>query len=158
MATKKPAKKAAAKKPAVKKAVKSAAKSKVKAAPKAKVTSKAKVKAKAPVKKPAALVVKKPFSKSQIISHLATVTEVKKKDISSLLDAITHLMEAHLENKGPGEFNFAGLFKCRVVRKPATKARNGVNPFTGQPTVFAAKPARNVLKIRPLKKLKEIVA
>jgi len=148
MATKKPVKKAAVKKPALKKAA-------VKPKAKAKVAPKAKVKVTA---KKAALSVKKPFSKSQIVSHLSITTEVKKKDVAALLDAITDLMGAHLDNKGPGEFNFAGLFKCRVVRKPATKARSGINPFTGQPTVFPAKPARNVLKMRPLKKLKEIVA
>jgi nucleoid DNA-binding protein len=157
MATKKPAKKpAVAKKSAAKKLTK--AKAKPTAAAKTKSAAKTKAKVKAPAKKSAALTVKKPFSKSQIVGHLSTVTEVKKKDILAILDGITSIMEAHLEHKGPGEFNFAGLFKCRVVRKPATKARPGTNPFTGLPTVFAAKPARNVLKIRPLKKLKEIVA
>lgn len=126
------------------------------AAPKASAKSKTAPKAKSSTRK-AALTVKKPLTKSQIMSHLATTTEIKKKEIERLFDGIVELMEAHLSQKGPGEFNFAGLLKCRVVRKPATKARSGTNPFTGQPTVFAAKPARNVLKIRPLKKLKEIV-
>jgi nucleoid DNA-binding protein len=49
-----------------------------------------------------------------------------------------------------------GLFKIQTVRKPATKARKGINPFTGEETVFKAKPARTVVKIRPLKKLKEM--
>ena len=48
------------------------------------------------------------------------------------------------------------MMKLRVQRKPATKARKGINPFTGEETVFAAKPARNVVKIRPLKKVKEM--
>jgi nucleoid DNA-binding protein len=55
------------------------------------------------------------------------------------------------------DFNFLGLAKFRVIRKPATKARKGVNPFTGEPTTFAAKPARNVVKVKPLKKLKDSV-
>ncbi|HVV67601.1 MAG TPA: HU family DNA-binding protein [Gammaproteobacteria bacterium] len=125
--------------------------------PAPKKVAKAVVKAKAPAKK-AALTVKEPFTKSQIIAHLCNATELKKKDISALFDAVTDLMEAHLSKKGPGEFNLVGLLKCRVIHKPPTKARNGVNPFTGQPTVFPAKPARNVLKVRPLKKLKELVA
>jgi nucleoid DNA-binding protein len=134
------AKKSAAKKPAAKKVVKTAAKSKAVAV------------------KRTALSVKEPFTKSQIISYLCGETELKKKDVIALLEAVTHLIEAHLGKKGPGEFNLVGLLKCRVVHKPPTKARNGVNPFTGQPTVFPAKPARNVLKVRPLKKLKAFVA
>jgi nucleoid DNA-binding protein len=47
--------------------------------------------------------------------------------------------------------------KCKVIRKPATKARKGINPFTGEPTTFKAKPARNVIKVRALKALKEMV-
>ncbi len=125
--------------------------------PTIKKTVKPVAKAKAPAKK-TALAVKEPFTKSQIISYLCTSTELKKKDVAALFEAVTDLMEAHLSKKGPGEFNLIGLLKCRVIHKPPTKARNGVNPFTGQPTVFPAKPARNVLKVRPLKKLKELVA
>lgn len=142
-------------------------------APKAKVMKKAVVKAKSKTTlrstksakvtktiqpKKVALSIKKPLTKSQTVEHLATVTGVKKKDVSNLLEAIISLMEAHLGKKGPGEMNFAGIFKCRVVHKPATKARQGVNPFTNTPMTFAAKPARNVIKIRPLKKLKEVVS
>jgi nucleoid DNA-binding protein len=47
--------------------------------------------------------------------------------------------------------------KVVVVRKPATKARKGINPFTKQETMFKAKPARNVVKIRALKALKDMV-
>jgi len=53
-------------------------------------------------------------------------------------------------------FNLPGLLKVMVVRKPATEARKGINPFTGQETIFKAKPARNVVKIRPLKGLKDM--
>ena len=48
--------------------------------------------------------------------------------------------------------------KLKVVRKPATKARKGSNPFTGEETMFKAKPARNLVKVRPLKKVKEMAA
>ncbi len=136
---------------------KKAKKAAKKPAQKAATKTKSIAKPKGTVKK-AALSIKKPYTKSQIMSHLASFTDIKKKEIENLLDHVVHLMEAHLSSKGPGEFNFAGLFKCRVIRKPATKARSGINPFNGQPTVFPAKPARNVLKIRPLKKLKEIVS
>ena len=66
------------------------------------------------------------------------------------------MIASHL--RGPGQITLAGLMKVVAVRKPATKARKGVNPFTGEPTIFKAKPARNVVKIRPLKKVKDLVA
>jgi len=145
-------KKVAVKKPAVKKAAKTVVK-KVAAVKKA-VVSVAK-KAVVPPKKIAAI--KTPFTKSQIVQHLSTVTDVKKKDVGLVLDAVAALMEAHLNKKGPGEMNFAGLLKLRVISKPATKAREGKNPFTGAMMMIAAKPARRVIKVRPLKKLKEAV-
>jgi nucleoid DNA-binding protein len=67
------------------------------------------------------------------------------------------LIAADLKKGGAGVFNVPGLMKVTVVRKPATPARKGTNPFTGEPTVFKAKPARNVVKVRPLKALKEMV-
>lgn len=151
MATKKTVKKPAAKKLVAKKAA--AAKAPVKKVSKIVKTTKV-------VKsvKPGNLVVKAPYTKSQVVAYLAEITNLKRKDVMMVMDGVMDLMSAHLSKKGPGEFNFAGMLKCRVINKPATKARTGINPFTGQPTTFAAKPARNVLKIRPLKKLKEITA
>ena len=101
---------------------------------------------------------KQAYTKSQIMSYLAECTELTKKDISNVFDALGHLMEHHLKSRsGPGEFTVPGLMKCVVKRKPATKARKGTNPFTGEPMTFKAKPARNIVKVRPLKKLKEMV-
>lgn len=151
MAIKKTVKKPAAKKPAPKKVAKAPVK-KV-----AKTTAAKVVKASKPAK-PGSLAVKAPYTKSQVIAYLADVSNLKRKDVVMVMDGVMDLMAAHLSKKGPGEFNLAGMLKCRVINKPATKARNGINPFTGQPTTFAAKPARNVLKIRPLKKLKEVTA
>lgn len=147
------------KKPVVKKVVKAKKPAIKKMAKKVQKTVKPAMKgnkAVAQVKK-VSLSVKKPLTKSQTVEQLSLSTGVKKRDVANLLDAIGGLMEAHLSKKGPGEMNFAGLFKCRVINKPATKARQGINPFNGQPMTFAAKPARSVIKIRPLKKLKEIV-
>lgn len=102
--------------------------------------------------------INEPFTKSQIFNYLAETAGLKKKDVTNVMSALSDLMELHLSNKrGPGEFVVPGLMKCRVVRKPATKARKGINPFTKEETVFQAKPARNVVKIRPLKKLKDMV-
>lgn len=97
------------------------------------------------------------FNKSQIYTYIAEQTELSKKQIQQVFDAMSDLMHRHLKKRGPGEFTVPGLMKCRVVRKPATKARKGINPFTGEETTFKAKPARNVVKVRPLKKLKEMV-
>ncbi len=148
MASKKaPAKKAkktvvAKKKPVAKKV----------AAPKKKV----KAVAKQPVAKRIS-VASKAMNKSQIMTYIAEHADVSKKQVSSVFDELSHLVECHLKKGGAGEFTLPGLMKCKVVRKPATKARKGVNPFTGEPTTFKAKPARNVVKVRPLKKLKEMV-
>lgn len=151
--TKKSVKKPAAKKVAGRKAKTGKAVKASKAGKATKHTTKAKS---ASVKR-SAVSVKTPFTKSQILNHLADGTELKRKDVVAVFDGLHELLEGHLSKKGPGEFNFIGLLKFRVIHKPPTKARPGINPFTGQPTVFPAKPARNVLKVRPLKKLKEIV-
>jgi nucleoid DNA-binding protein len=62
-----------------------------------------------------------------------------------------------LKPSGVGAYTVPGLMKLNVKRKPATRARKGINPFTGEETMFKAKPARNVVKIRPLKNLKDMV-
>ena len=103
------------------------------------------------------LTVEKPLNKGEILKNLAAVSCITKKQAALALEGLTDIIEAHIKKNGPGEFVLPGLAKFRVIHKPATKAREGTNPFTGQPTVFAAKPARNIIKIRPLKKLKDMV-
>ncbi len=99
----------------------------------------------------------KPASKGEIFTKLATKTGLSKKQISSTFEALTDLIGGELGKKGPGLFVVPGLLKLKVVRKPATKAKTGINPFTKQPMVYKAKPARNVVKALPLKSLKEMV-
>jgi nucleoid DNA-binding protein len=99
---------------------------------------------------------KKPLTKSQILGELADATELSKRDVGGVMDALSDLIGKNLKG-GPGVFNVPGLMKIKVVRKPATKARKGINPFTGEETMFKAKPARNVVKVLPLKALKEMV-
>jgi nucleoid DNA-binding protein len=127
-------------------------------AAKKKAAKKAAKKAKkaAPVKKAAA--VRKPMTKSGIMAEISDKTGLTKKQVSSVLDEMTVLIERHIKKGGAGQFSLPGLMKVEVKRKPATKARKGINPFTGEETVFKAKPARNVVKIRPLKKVKDMVA
>ena len=105
----------------------------------------------------AALKVTEPLKKSELFSHVADCTELSRKEISAVFDILSDVIHKHLKKGGPGEFTMPGLMKCKVIRKPATKARKGVNPFTGEETMFKAKPARNVIKVRPLKRLKEMV-
>ena len=102
------------------------------------------------------LSIKKVFSKSEIVNSIAEVAELGKKQATIAIDWLTHIIKAHISKKGPGVFVFPGIAKFKVVRKLATKTRKGKNPFTGEPITFAAKPARNVVKIKPLKKLKDI--
>ena len=97
------------------------------------------------------------MTKSAIISEIADKSELSKKQVSSVFDELAILIERHIKKRAPGKFILPGLMKIEVKRKPATKARKGINPFTREETVFKAKPARNVVKIRPLKKVKDMV-
>ena len=101
--------------------------------------------------------VKKPRSKSDIVNVLAETTGLTKKEVGRIFDSLSQLITFDIGNAGPGVFNIPGLMKILRVHKPATKARKGVNPFTGEPMLFKAKPARDVVKVRALKALKEMV-
>jgi len=101
--------------------------------------------------------VTEPLTKSQLLSTLAENTGLAKKDVSAVLEELQTVMERHLKKRGPGHFTMPGLFKVKTQRKPATKARKGRNPFTGEEIMIKAKPARTVVKVQPLKRLKEMV-
>ncbi len=101
--------------------------------------------------------VKKPMTKTEILNEIAGNTELTKKQVSSVFDEFAILIERHIKKRSPGKLVFPGLLKIEVKRKPATKARKGINPFTGEETVFKAKPARRAVKISALKKVKEMV-
>jgi nucleoid DNA-binding protein len=101
---------------------------------------------------------KKPMTKTELMSEIAQNTELTRKQVSSVFEEFALLIERHIKKRGPGQFTFPGLFKIEVKSKPATKARKGINPFTKEETVFKAKPARRAVKIRPLKKVKEMSA
>lgn len=108
-------------------------------------------------KKVAARAEKKPTTKSETFTYIADKTGLTKKDVSTVFDSLTALIKHDIRRTGPGVYTVPGLMKIKVVRKPATKARKGVNPFTGEEMVFKAKPARNVVKVLPLKGLKDMV-
>jgi nucleoid DNA-binding protein len=97
------------------------------------------------------------MTKSAMLDEIAGNTGLARKQISSVLDELGVLIERHIKKGAAGQFTLPGLMKIDVRRRPATKARKGINPFTGEETIFKAKPARNVVKIRPLKRMKDMV-
>ena len=99
-----------------------------------------------------------PLNKSQILADIAGSTGVAKRDVGKVVEELAGLIDRHIGKKGPGSFTLPGLFKIKTIRKPATKARKGINPFTKEEQWFAAKPASIKVKVRPLKKLKDAAA
>jgi nucleoid DNA-binding protein len=99
----------------------------------------------------------KPRTKSQIFSEIADTTGLAKRDVAEVFDAMTVLIKKDLGRRGPGMFTVPGLMKIVKVSKPRRAARKGINPFTGEEMMFKAKPAHNVVKVRALKSLKEMV-
>lgn len=95
-----------------------------------------------------------PTTKSQILTTISEKTGLKRKEVVSVFDTLGSLIGQDL--KKAGVFNLVGLAKIKVVRKPAMPARKGINPFTKEEVIFQAKPARNVIKIKPLRLLKEM--
>jgi len=128
----------------------------------AKAPAAKKAPAKAPAKKTAAKApaTVKPIAerqnKTQMLTQISEATELSKKQVQAVLDELTNIIEGHVKKKGVGEFVLPGLLKVTTVKKPATKARKGINPFTGEEVMFKAKPASTSVKVRPLKKLKEM--
>ncbi|MCH8147667.1 MAG: HU family DNA-binding protein [Planctomycetes bacterium] len=96
-------------------------------------------------------------TKSQVYGELADDVELSRKQVAGLFDGLAGMIKKDLGKRGPGTFTVPGLMKIKVVRKPATKARKGINPFTGEEMMFKAKPARNVVKVQALKGLKDMV-
>jgi len=119
------------------------------------MTTKPKATAKAATKATAPKAIKEKMTKTQLLEHLAEKTELDKKDVKKVMDALEETMLGHVRKRGIGEFMLSGLFKITSKKVPAKKARKGISPFTGEETTFKAKPASIKLKITPLKKLKD---
>ena len=100
--------------------------------------------------------IKDRYTKTQILDQIAASTELSRKQVAAVLDSLGDVIEAHLKKNAVGEFVLPGLLKISTVRKPATKARKGINPFTKEEVTFKAKPASTVVKVRPLKGLKDM--
>lgn len=99
----------------------------------------------------------KPATKTEIYAKIAEKTGLAKKDVASVFEAMSGLIESEIGKKGPGLFVIPSLLKIKVVHKPATKARPGFNPATKEPITIKAKPARKVIKVLPLKALKDLI-
>jgi DNA-binding protein HU-beta len=98
------------------------------------------------------------MSKSDLIQRIVDghPNEIARKDVKGVIDAVAAI--GHNELKKTGAFMVPGLAKFIVIKKPATKARQGINPFTKEPTTFKAKPARKIVRARPVKAAKDAVA
>jgi DNA-binding protein HU-beta len=94
-------------------------------------------------------------TKSEILTHISKDTELTKKQVGAVFDSLAAVVKRSL--RGHGIFTMPGLLKLKVVKKPATKAREGVNPFTGEKMMFKAKPASKKVRAVALKPLKEMV-
>lgn len=99
----------------------------------------------------------KRLTKAQVIAEIANGTELDKKSVSRVFDAMQEIIRKQLTGRGPGEFVIPGLVKLRVVKKPAQKERQGINPFTKEPMVIPAKPASKKVRATALKALKDLV-
>jgi nucleoid DNA-binding protein len=99
----------------------------------------------------------KPMMRGELLTTIGNKCGMTKRQIGEVFEALNEVIATQLGKKGPGVFQIHGLLKLKVVRKPATKAKQGVNPFTKEPMTYKAKPARNVVKALPLKFLKELV-
>jgi nucleoid DNA-binding protein len=125
--------------------------------------AKAKKSAKKPVRKAAkksapkaaAAPVKSVLSKSALVHHLAGTSGAAAKDVRAVIAALEETIRASIGKKGPRTFVLPGILKITAVAVPAKKARKGINPFTGEETVFKARPATVKVKVRPMKKLKD---
>ena len=117
------------------------------------VTTKARKKAKVtPLKKTPSI--SKPYTKTELLQRLADSVELPKKKVVEVIQTLQAIMYGHA--KAGHAFSLPGVLKITVIRKAATKARKGINPFTGEEVMFKAKPAHKVVKVKALRKLKDM--
>jgi nucleoid DNA-binding protein len=100
---------------------------------------------------------KKRMTKTEFVAALSKKSGLNKKQAASALDSINKIIAEQLGKRGPGEVLIPDLLKLSTVTKPATPQHKGVNPFTKQPMIYKAKPASKVIKVRPLKALKDSI-
>lgn len=96
------------------------------------------------------------YNKIEIVNELALNSGLNRKQINTVLDELCLLVQRHVKKRAVGEFILSGLVKITTVKKPAKKARKGINTFTGKETIFKAKPATNAVKVYALKGLRDM--
>lgn len=96
------------------------------------------------------------MTKTQILNEIAEQTDLSRAQVNGVLEELSVLIERHIKKRAVGEFVLPGMMKITTVKKPATRARKGINPFTKEETVFKAKPASTTVKVRPLKRMKDM--
>jgi len=94
-------------------------------------------------------------TKSEIVAQVCKDTKLSRKQVAAVFDSLSGVIRKSL--RGAGLFTLPGLLKMKVVKKPATPERQGINPFTKLPAVFKAKPASKKVRVLPLKGLKTFV-
>src|ERR1700753_350021 len=94
-------------------------------------------------------------TKSEVLTQISKDTSLSRKQASSVFDSLSGVIRKSL--RGNGLFTVPGLMKLKVVKKPATKARAGINPLTCEKMTFKAKPASKKVRVLPLKSLKAMV-
>ena len=99
----------------------------------------------------------KRMTKAQVIAEISEFSELDKKSVARVFDGLTELIKKQLGSRGPGEFVIPGLLKLKAVKKPATKDREGINPFTKEKTIFKGKPASKKVRATALKALKDLI-
>lgn len=99
----------------------------------------------------------KRLTKAQVIAEISTATDLDKKTVTRVFEALSDLIKKQLTGRGPGEFVVPNLVKLRVVKRPATKERQGISPATKLPITIPAKPASKKVRATALKALKDLV-
>jgi nucleoid DNA-binding protein len=99
----------------------------------------------------------KRMTKAQVVAELAETAQLDKKAVNAVLSGLADIVNRELGAKGPGEFVVPGLVKLKTVKKPATKDRQGINPFTKEPMTIKGKPASRKVRATAVKALKDMV-
>ena len=99
----------------------------------------------------------KPRAKGEVFGTIARHVGIHRRDVAAVFHVMGSMIKADLSKGGAGVFKVPGMMRITVTRKPATKAHMGINPFTKEQVMFKAKPARNVVRVRPLRGLKDMV-
>ena len=119
----------------------------------------AKKKSAKPAAKPAApKAIKTALNRAGLVAHISDASGVAPRDVRAVLAGLEGAVAGSVSKKGAGSFTLPGLLKVTVVKVPAKPKCTGVNPFTKETPVVAAKPASVKGKVRPLKKLKDAAA